>query len=72
MRFVDSDYLRDKVHVERIAFQAGTVAAAVLEDAFGGKLHQYGISRGHKAYQVWVDERAGRREIQVKAPAAPQ
>jgi hypothetical protein len=70
MSFVDADYLRDKVHVERLTYQSGTVAAAVFDDVFAGQLRQYGVARGTKSYQVWVDERAGRREHLVKPATA--
>lgn len=70
LSFVDADYLRDNVRVERLEYQPGTIAASVMDDAFAGRLNQYGMSRGNKAFQVWVDER-GRREFAVKSSAQP-
>lgn len=61
MSFIDADMLRDTVKIERFVNAKGTVAAGVFEDVFAGELRQYGMERGNKRYQVWVDDR-GRRE----------
>lgn len=72
MNFINKDYLRDTVHVERIKNQPGTIANLVMEDALNGRLNNYGMGRGKQTFQVWVDERAGYQEHLVKAPPAKQ
>lgn len=69
MTFVDKDYLRDTVHVERIKNQPGSLANLVMDDALNGRLNNYGMERGKQKYQVWVDEKQGYREYLVKVPA---
>lgn len=69
MNFIDKDYLRDTVHVERIKNQPGTIANLVIDDALNGRLNNYGMGRGKQTFQVWVDERAGYQEHLIKAPA---
>lgn len=63
MSFMDADYLRNTVKVERIVNQPGSLANAVFSDVLAGKLHQYGMGRGGKKYQVWIEEKRGLREF---------
>jgi hypothetical protein len=66
MTFIDQDYLRSQVHVERMKNMPGSIANRVFEDALKGKLKTYGIGRGKNNFQPWVDEKAGYREHLVK------
>ena len=66
MDFIDKDYLRGTVRVDRIKNQPGSVANSVMEDAIAGKLRQYGIGRDKQRFQVWVDEKKGYREFIAK------
>jgi hypothetical protein len=69
MNFIDKDYLRGTVRVERIKNQPGTIANLVMDDALHGRLNNYGMSRGNQTFQVWVDEKVGYQERLVKAVA---
>lgn len=66
MSFIDTDKLRKAVHVERIVNQPGTLAHAVFEDALSGKLRQYGIERGGRRYQMWVESKLGFMKYLIK------
>ena len=71
MTFIDQDLLRKTVAVQRFKYEQGSLAHAVFEDVFNGQLHQYGMGRGNKRYQVWVDDQQGYRELPLKVAAKP-
>lgn len=63
--FIDANYLRQSTQVSHMAYEPGTIAYAVFEDALNGRLRPYGMERGNKRYQVWVEEKRGFREYPV-------
>lgn len=59
MTYIDSDYLRDKIHVERMVMAATSLGAQIMQDAMHGKLKQYGRKQNGKPVGQWVDEQRG-------------
>ena len=70
MSFIDADYMRDQVNVERFRFNLGTVGGMAITDALSGELRQYAVGIDGKRYQLWVEEDRGYRRyplVQAKA-----
>lgn len=59
MTFLDQDYLRDTIKVERFQAQRGSVIAAVMEDVANGRLAIAGSERNGKMHNIWMDARDG-------------
>lgn len=60
MSFVDADYLRDTIHVERLQNAPGLIASAAFSDAFAGHLARAEVvEKSGKRKSMWMDERKG-------------
>jgi hypothetical protein len=69
MSFVDADYVREHVYVERLAFDPKSVIGAGFEDAIAGRLANYGVTYSGKTFQRWMTE-GGVKDIRVEPPRA--
>lgn len=68
MTYIDNEYLRDQIKVERIAAAPGSVGYLIMEDAMNGKLRQYGRGVAGKQYSMWVDEQKGMQRFPLVEP----
>ncbi|TVO57550.1 hypothetical protein [Denitromonas halophila] len=59
MTFVDEDYLRDTIKVDRFQAQPGTIIGAVMDDVANNQLAVAGTLRNGKKHTMWMDARKG-------------
>lgn len=59
MSFVDMDYLRDNITVERFVAGPGSIISAVMDDIEAGQLAIAGTVRNGKPHTMWMDATKG-------------
>jgi hypothetical protein len=57
MSFMDADYLRNKISIERLQNAPDSIIHFAFEDAFAGKMQPYAVKRGGKDVQMWVTDK---------------
>ena len=66
MTFVDADYFRDSIQVERFAAVPDSLVAAAFQDATSGQLHVAGTVRSGHKYSMWMDATKGLEFIKAE------
>lgn len=67
MTFIDADYLRDSVNVERVQCLPGTVGHLAFDDAMNDRLQASGeVMKDGSRRAMWMDERKGLARLKEK------
>lgn len=71
MTFLDMDYLRDQVYIERLAFDRKSIIGGAFEDALAGRLTSYSATQAGKPVQRWMTDVGMKHHPVAGASAKP-